>query len=428
MEQPTDQLPSEEIAGSFFDFAQLEQMKEFFHNGGTVMYFILILFIIGTSIIIERLYMILFVYEENAAGLMQKVQRLILENNLEEAVKLTNRKKQAAIYQVFKAALMNADRPAEEIRDHIEVAMLSVVPKLHRRMPYLFTISNVATLLGLLGTISGLIKTFASIGAVNASEKQALLAGGISEAMSATAFGLVVAIPTMFVYGFLFNRINSIIDDCEYYSARLLMLLRTGSEYFDHFSSDALLSTEQTPLKRPSSSRDKSLKNRLMFSRKKKSPDSVDEDGEEAAPKKALARSPLQRQAASTSHRPSRPAPSSSGSSSRSSMRRNSAPLQKSDLDDEDMNNASLHDRLDMDDQDRNSQDHSVATETDEDVMESREATAASPQETFSNINHDRTVFMPGAVDSDSDEDDDDDEEDVKPPRKNRKSGSHDAA
>ena len=229
----------------------MDALLKSFSDGGFFMYPIAVLLCLGTFFIVERLYMILFVYESNAAGLMQKVQRLILDNNIDEAIKLCNSKKRAAIYQVFKAALVNADRPFDQIQDHVEVASLSVIPKLQKRMPYLFTIANVATLVGLLGTIVGLIKTFEAVGAVEGSQKQLLLSAGISTAMNTTAFGLIVAVPCMFCYGFLFNRINTLVDDIDHFSARLLMLLRTGGQYFDNFSSEGFVTTEQTPVKMP---------------------------------------------------------------------------------------------------------------------------------------------------------------------------------
>lgn len=216
----------------------MESIISNFADGGIFMWPLLILLITGSVIIVERMYMILFVYQADGAPLMQKVQRLLLDNNIDEAVKLCNSKKRAAIYQIFKAALVSADRPVDEIKDHMEVANLSIIPKLQQRMPYLFTIANVATLLGLLGTIVGLIKTFEAVGAVEGSQKQLLLSAGISTAMNTTAFGLVVAIPCSMVYGYLYNRINTIIDEIEHYSGRLLILLRTGSQYFQYTDED----------------------------------------------------------------------------------------------------------------------------------------------------------------------------------------------
>ena len=201
------------------------------------------------AIIIERCYMILYVYTGNGEKLMEKVQRLVLDNNISEAVKLCNSRKNSVIYQVFKAALVNAHRPFDEIQDHVEVAKLSVVPKLQKRMAYLFTLGNVSTLLGLLGTVLGLVKTFSGVGALEASQKQALLSTGISGALNATALGLVVAVPCMLAYGFLFHKISHTLDEIEHYSARLLVLLRTGSEYYNQFEDDDVGSTEQKPKK-----------------------------------------------------------------------------------------------------------------------------------------------------------------------------------
>lgn len=214
-----------------------------------LMWSLTILFFMSLTIIADRLYMILFRYKANASALMQKVQRLILDNNIEEAIKICDKKKHAIIYQVFKAALVNANRPFDEIQDHVEVAKLGAIPKLQARMAYLFTIGNVSTLLGLLGTVFGLVVSFAGAKSMEASQKQIMLTQGISTALTATFFGLLVAIPCMFFYGYFYNKANSIVDEVEHYSARLLMLLRTGSEYFDKFNPDHVVTTAQTPIK-----------------------------------------------------------------------------------------------------------------------------------------------------------------------------------
>lgn len=216
----------------------MESLVNAFRDGGLFMYPIAFFLVLGSIIIAERIYMILFVYYADGAELMNKIQRLLLDNNIDEAVKICSSKKNAAIYQVFKAALVSTDRPIEEVQDQVEVTNLSLIPKLQQRMPYLSTIANVATLLGLLGTIIGLIKTFEAVGAVEGSQKQLLLSAGISTAMNTTAFGLIVAIPCSLVYGFLFNRINTIIDEIEHYSGRLLILIRTGSQYFEYLSDE----------------------------------------------------------------------------------------------------------------------------------------------------------------------------------------------
>jgi len=224
-----------------------------FENGGFFMIPIAVMLIAGTVVIVERFYQLLYVQQSDGPELMKQVQKLLMDNNLEGAVRICSAKPEAAINQVFKAGLINSDRPPQEIQEYMEVASLGVLPQLQKRMPYLFTIANVATLLGLLGTIIGLIKTFEAVGAVEGSQKQVLLSAGISTAMNTTAFGLIVAIPCMLAYGFLSNRITHIIDDIEYFSSKLLILLRTGSEFFDRYQDQEFFSTEQVPLKANSS-------------------------------------------------------------------------------------------------------------------------------------------------------------------------------
>lgn len=228
----------------------MDGLVKFFTDGGFFMWPIALTMILGSVVVCERMYMILFTYQTNAAALMQKIQRLVLENNIEEAIKVCNDQKSSAVGRVLKVALMNADRPFDEIKDHVEVGASAVVPQLQRRMSYIFTLANTATLLGLLGTVVGLIATFEAVGAVEGSQKQTLLSQGISTAMNTTAFGLIVAVPCMAVYGFLLNRINIIVDDVEYYSGQLLLLLRTGGEYFDHFNIEGETTTQQIPKKK----------------------------------------------------------------------------------------------------------------------------------------------------------------------------------
>jgi biopolymer transport protein ExbB len=221
-----------------------------------IMWGLTIMFFVSLAIIAERVYMLLFRYNTNAATLMQKVQRLIMDNNIEEAVRLCSGSKDSVLHQIFKAGLVNAHRSVEEIQDYIEVAKLGVIPKLQKRLSYLFMMGNVATLMGLLGTVFGLVVSFSGAKTVEASQKQMMLTAGISSALTATFFGLMVAIPCMFFYGFLFNRVNHMIDEIEHYSARLIMLLRTGSEYFEKFNPDAEITTAQSPRKETKEEKD----------------------------------------------------------------------------------------------------------------------------------------------------------------------------
>ena len=108
----------------------MDGLIKFFQDGGFFMYPIALMLTIGLVVIVERLYRVIFIYNADGASLMQKVQRLILENNLDEAVKICNANKNSAIHHVFKAALVNAQSSFDEIQDHVEVAKLAVMPKL----------------------------------------------------------------------------------------------------------------------------------------------------------------------------------------------------------------------------------------------------------------------------------------------------------
>ena len=111
-------------------------------------------------------------------------------------------------------------------RDGVEEAAVRELPRLTQRLNYLSLCANVSTLLGLLGTISGLMASFNALGTVEAAKKAALLAGGISEAMVTTAFGLIVAVPCMVAYTVLFNRQQQISRDLDEAVLRFINYLK----------------------------------------------------------------------------------------------------------------------------------------------------------------------------------------------------------
>jgi biopolymer transport protein ExbB/TolQ len=128
-----------------------------------------------------------------------------------------------ALGQVLKAAIDENNNGSERIRNTIDEAILKIVPKLEKRTNHLAMISNVATLLGLMGTIYGLILSFAAVGkpGIDPAEKATLLAQGISTAMYTTYLGLLIAIPTVMVFSFFKSMSQQIIDEIDEYSLRL---------------------------------------------------------------------------------------------------------------------------------------------------------------------------------------------------------------
>jgi biopolymer transport protein ExbB/TolQ len=180
----------------------------------------------GTSVALTLERMIrLAQYNVDGASFMFEVQKYILANDLDGAIRVCNGASSAALPRVVKAGLQRASRDDSQIQNALDAASLEVMPKLERRLNYLALIANIATLLGLLGTISGLIKAFAAIGAADPTMKQTMLSIGISGAMNATAFGLLTAIFTMVVHSLLSTKANRIVEEIDEFAVKLMDLL-----------------------------------------------------------------------------------------------------------------------------------------------------------------------------------------------------------
>lgn len=203
----------------------LAAVAEFFEGGGPFLYVNIVMLCWGIATIIERIIFIFFKYNVNAEAFMAQVQKLVMANNIERAIKLCNAAPAAALPKVVKAGLTRANRGEVEIQNAVEEATLETVPILQKRTPNLAQIANLATLIGLLGTITGLITAFRAVGAVSPELKAKVLAQGISEAMYNTAFGLSIAIVTMIGHLFLTNMTKKIIDEIDQYSVKLENLL-----------------------------------------------------------------------------------------------------------------------------------------------------------------------------------------------------------
>ncbi|MCB9524997.1 MAG: MotA/TolQ/ExbB proton channel family protein [Myxococcales bacterium] len=202
-------------------------VAKFYSEGGAWMHPILAMSIIGLGVIIERFIFLYFKYNINAAAFMAQIQKLVMANNIDRAIKLCNAAPSAALPKVVKAGLTRANKGPEEIQNAVEEATLEIVPVVTKRTTVLAQIANIATLLGLLGTILGLITAFEALGNENVppDERTKLLARGISMAMNTTAFGLIVAIPCLGAQVFLASVTKKIIDEIDHYSVKLENLL-----------------------------------------------------------------------------------------------------------------------------------------------------------------------------------------------------------
>ena len=205
----------------------MDVIATFYKQGGGWMHPILVMSIIGLGIMIERFIFLYFKYNINASAFMAQIQKLVMANNIDRAIKLCSAAPSAALPRVIKAGLMRANKGPEEIQNAVEEATLEIVPIVTKRTTVLQQIANIATLLGLLGTILGLIAAFDALKNPNipADQRQSMLAGGIAMAMNTTAFGLIVAIPCLVAQVFLSSVTKKIIDEIDQYSVRLENLL-----------------------------------------------------------------------------------------------------------------------------------------------------------------------------------------------------------
>ncbi len=203
----------------------MQGIAETFSDGGGWMYPIALTSVIGLGIVVERFIFLFFKYNINANAFMGQIQKLVMANNIDRAIKLCNAAPNAALPKVIKAGLTRANKGELEISNAIEEATLEIVPIVQKRTATLGGVANVATLLGLLGTIIGLIGAFSALEAAAPDARAAALAKGISVAMNTTAFGLIVAIPCMSAQMFLAAVTTKILNEIDQFSVKLENLL-----------------------------------------------------------------------------------------------------------------------------------------------------------------------------------------------------------
>jgi biopolymer transport protein ExbB/TolQ len=162
---------------------------------------------LALAIIGERAWYMTTRYRVNTTQFINQVRTYVLEGKTEKAIKLCDTAGHIPLLQVVKSGLTQLERGDDAVLASLEETMSEVVPALERRTPMLWTLANIATLLGLLGTIRGLIRAFGAVGTISdASQKTAILATGISEAMWNTFLGLLIAVICMVAHLYLHGR------------------------------------------------------------------------------------------------------------------------------------------------------------------------------------------------------------------------------
>jgi len=210
---------------------EILELANFIKEGGFASLLVVGVAIMCGAIAVERMVRIQFQYGINSRAFMAKLKKYILSDNIDRAISLCNSRPQALLPRVLKAGLTRAKDTPADIQNAIDEATLECLPKLEARSLYLPTLANLSTLIGLFGTILGLIMAFRASGdAVDAVTRQTFLQKSIAIAMHTTALGIFVAIPTLFVHAVIQSKINSIISDIDQYSVKLINLLSAAAK------------------------------------------------------------------------------------------------------------------------------------------------------------------------------------------------------
>lgn len=183
---------------------------------------------ISIYFIAERIKVLYFDFGMDVKEFTQRTQTLIVSKKLDEAVVLCSQLEKKPLARAFKTILEKADRDDETIFQAHDNAMSEIIPLYTKRLHYLSMLANVATMIGLLGTISGLITSFKAVAKADAALKQQLLSSGIAESLNTTLLGLVVAIPAMVFFSILMGRQNQLIEETTEKCGKLTELLTSS--------------------------------------------------------------------------------------------------------------------------------------------------------------------------------------------------------
>ncbi len=200
----------------------LDTVIRFFQSGGPFMYPILLVMAIGLTITIER-YIYLSAAKSKNRKVLSQIMPMLQKGEMNSVIQLT-KSSNATVSKILAQGLNNFKnaRRRDDIEASMEESIMEAIPRLEKRTHYLAMFANISTLLGLLGTILGLIKAFTAVSQVDPSMKAEILSTSISVAMNTTAFGLIVAIPLLIFYTLLQTKTTEIIDSLEMATVRFV--------------------------------------------------------------------------------------------------------------------------------------------------------------------------------------------------------------
>jgi len=202
---------------------------KFFQDGGPFMFVNLFWLAVALAVAVERIITLMFRYNLNSGPFMEQITKLVMSNNVERAVKLCGAAPNKPLAKVIRAGLARANRGEIEVAKAFEEAIVEATPPVTARIPWLWSLANIATLVGLVGTIFGLIGTFQALGDLPADQKQKLLSDGISKAMNNTAFALSIAVICIMFHLILTSYSRHMVETVELSALKLENLLSRKS-------------------------------------------------------------------------------------------------------------------------------------------------------------------------------------------------------
>lgn len=200
-------------------------LVEFFQSGGPFMYAILVVFALGFAIALER-FLVITATRAKTNRIWKQLTPMLKANDLARAeTLLQNQSTPLARVLHYGLARLRSHGKRDAVESAMEEGIMEVMPELEQRTHYLATLANIATLLGLLGTIIGLIQAFTAVASADPAEKADLLSASISVAMNTTAFGLTAAIPLILIHSLLATQTSRLVDNIEMASVKCLNLI-----------------------------------------------------------------------------------------------------------------------------------------------------------------------------------------------------------
>ena len=192
----------------------------FLRHGGWVMWVNIFCLAIVLTIIVERFIYLLFKGQINAKGLLEQLRKLIQANNVDRAIRLCG-STNAPLLRLAKSGLVQVHRGEEAIATSVEEALVETTPEVKKRISALWSLANIAVLIGLFGTVLWLIRAFAAVSGADPAKRQEMLAMGISEALHNTALGLGIAVVAIIFHLILSGMAKKLVGDLEGFSMKL---------------------------------------------------------------------------------------------------------------------------------------------------------------------------------------------------------------